>query len=437
MSSGHAEPSRRRLRSVLDALFGEAWQLERRRRRWLLFLCCLTAASVGVALALIPGSTKPTGATGQSSRVTVASHRLPLSTDFTGLSAVHGQLILTAYGNSPVGAVNGGSCSTAVVNSQNLNLGPITRGACDDPALFHRRVMEVDQYDRGVIHVRIAAVDPNVARGYSLGPVLFSYQQCSDCWDVSTYGPRSLWVFTPDSTPNFKGPSELFRISEQTGRVLRHWAMPKMERPLLATDQDGLWIAPSIDGGGPSALYHVTPNSRGPTRALQYGTRSNAGMPARFVIASQHTVWLMTFSGIRNSRARLWRLDNTKIVEHGRTLTGGEDCADSGEGPPTVLGNPNTGFDCVAIGKWVNGRGATTQNVFRVLPALRSEQRVATVRPPVETADVQAAAALGDSYYFLDPRTQTQGQTDEFYGSKKQAIPTYTHAAKLIRVTAS
>jgi hypothetical protein len=40
-----------------------------------------------------------------------------------------------------------------------------------------------------------------------------------------------------------------------------------------------------------------------------------------------------------------------------------------------------------------------------------------------------------NAYWFLDPQTETQGQTDEFYGSKKQAIPKYTHPGKLVRIT--
>ncbi len=158
-------------------------------------------------------------------------------------------------------------------------------------------------------------------------------------------------------------------------------------------------------------------------------------MAARFLVASKHTVWFLTFPGTGGSRARLWRLDNTRIVEDGRPVTGGDDCTDSGEGPPTVLGNTSTGFYCVTLGKWVNGEGASTETVFRVLPAQGTVQRLASVTPPAETWDVEAAAALGNSYYFLDPQTETQGQTDEFYGSKKQAIPNYMHPGKLVRVT--
>jgi hypothetical protein len=50
--------------------------------------------------------------------------------------------------------------------------------------------------------------------------------------------------------------------------------------------------------------------------------------------------------------------------------------------------------------------------------------------------DIPAAAVLENSYYFYDPSTRTQGQTDEFYGSTKQPTPTYKHAGLIVKVTA-
>jgi len=438
MSSGRAEPSRWNFRPVLDALFGEAWELERRRRRRLLVLfCCLVAAAAVSAMALHPGGTRSTGTTGGSGQATVAISRLPLSTDFTGLSVVQGELLLTAYGNSPFAAPDGGACHTAVVDPDTLRLASVSAGECDDPALFHRRAMAVDQYTRQstAIRVRIATVDPHARAGYSLGPVLFAYQQCSDCSDVVIYGPQALWIYAPYTAVGFKPAGELFRISEQTGRVLERWAMPSITRPLLATDADGLWITASIDGGGPGVLYDVAAGSRAPVRALSYTSPTNPDGSPLFLIASGHTVWLAASAGARSSQARLWRLDGTKVVEHGRTVTDGEACIDSGEGPSTVLPIASTGFYCVTLSGFAGNEGASTQDVFRILPALPIERRVATVRPPPGTYDVGAATTLGDSYYFLDPSTQTQGPPDEFYGSTKTPTPNDEHAALLAKVT--
>jgi hypothetical protein len=325
-----------------------------------------------------------------------------------------------------------------VVDPRKLRLGSITRGACDNPALFHRRAMEIDQYNRhGLVETRVATVDRNLKSGYSLGPVLFSHEECSDCWEESIYGPRSLWIYAPFSTPNIgQQKGELFRISELTGRVLERWAMPSITRALLATDADGLWLTASLDGGGPAVLYHVSPGMRTPAKALRYDTGAVDGPPARFLIADKHTVWLESFSAVgAATHAWLWRLDGTTVTEHGRAMRGGDACGDSGEGPSTVLGKASTGFYCVTIGNWQGAQGAATQIVYRVLPSSAKEQRVATVVPPAGTVDVYAAAALGDSYYFLDPQTQTPGQPDEFYGSTKQPISNHKHAGILERVT--
>jgi hypothetical protein len=396
------------------------------------------AAVVGFALSRIPEGWSPAGATAQTGRVILAGHRLPLHTDFTGLTVVGGQLILSAYGNSAPHAANGGTCDTAVVDPRMLRLASITRGACDNPALFHLRVMEIDQYNpQGLVQSRVATVDRNAKSGYSLGPVLFSHEECSDCSEESAHGPRSLWIYAPFSTPDIREQKgELFRISERTGRVLERWAMPSITRPLLATDADGLWLTESLDGGGPPILYHVSPGMHTPAQALRYDNRTGARTPARFLIADKHTVWLESFATARSAaQAWLWRLHGTTVAEHGRAVHGADACGDSGEGPSTVLGKASTGFYCVTIGNWQNGEGATTQNVYRVLPAAAKEQRVATVIPPAETVDVYAAATLGDSYYFLDPQTQTPGQPDQFYGSTQQPIPNYEHAGILERVT--
>jgi hypothetical protein len=214
--------------------------------------------------------------------------------------------------------------------------------------------------------------------------------------------------------------------------------MPSITRALLATDADGLWLTASLDGGGPGVLYHVSPGMHTPNEALRYDTTTSVGMPARFLIADKHTVWLESFTAVGSAEhAWLWRLDGKRVTEHGRAMRGADACGDSGEGPSTVLGKASTGFYCVTIGNWRNGEGATTQNVYRVLPTAGREQRVDTVIPPVETVDVYAAATLGNSYYFLDPQTETQGEPDEFYGSTKQPIPSYRHAGILERVTAA
>ncbi len=374
----------------------------RRRLLRLLLACCLIAA---VALLAAPrGRGIGTG----SSRVNVSSRRLPLSNGYTGLSVAGGRLLLIDYGNGSVRAIGRDMCGVATVDPRSLRLTSAARVSCDDPALLGRRVMEVDQYDRGAIAVRVAVVDRHASAGYALRPVLFSYDQCSDCWDESIYGPRSLWIYAPISTTRgYRAGGELFRVSKRTGRLLEHWRMPSMVRSLLAVDDDGLWIASSIDTGSPSVLYHVAPGMAEPQRVLTIGTRKNPDLDARFLVATGHTVWFETWLAIKGWVPRLYRLSGTNVTLQGARVSGSMPCTDPGEGPATVLGNA-AGIYCVQIGDWTNGLGATSQKVFRLSPGQLDEQRVATVAPPAGTVDVGSAAELNGSYYFLDPATQAR-----------------------------
>ncbi len=374
----------------------------RRRLLRLLLVCCLIAA---VALLAAPrGSGTGTNASG----VAVSSRRLPLSTGYTGLAVAGGRLLLIDYGNGSVRAIGRDTCGVASVDPRSLRLTSTARVSCGDPALLGRRVMEVDQYDRGAIAVRVAAVDRHSRAGYALGPVLFSYDQCSDCWNEAIYGPRSLWIYAPISTTRgYRAGGELFRVSEQTGRLLQHWRMPSMVRALLAVDADGLWIAPSIDTGSPSTLYHVAPGMVKPEGVLTIGTRRNPDLDARFLVATGHTIWFETWLATKGWIPRLYRLTGTKVTLQAARVNGSTPCTDSGDGPATVLGNA-AGIYCVQIGNWTNGLGATSQKVFRLSPGQLREQRVATVAPPAGTVDVGSAADLDGSYYFLDPATRAR-----------------------------
>jgi len=375
-------------------------QHRRRPLPWLI-ACCLIAP---LALA---AAAQGSGAGAASGRVTVTSLRLTRTSPYTWLSVAGGQLLLIDYGNAPQQAAGGGTCRVATADPETLRIKSVRRGACDDPALFGRRTMEVRQWPRGnTISVRVAVVSKRVRAGYTLGPVLFRYNQCSDCWDASISGPRSLWIYAPISTTSgYRAGGELFRVSERTGRLLQHWKMPSMVRSLLAVDADGLWIAPSIDTGTPNGLYHVAPGMKQPERVLTIGTRKNPDLDARFLVATGHTVWFETWRPTKGWIPRLYRLRGTAVTMRGDRVRGSTPCTDLGEGPATVLGNA-AGIYCVQIGNWSPAVGSTSQNVFRLLPGQLEEQRVAKVTPPTGTVWIGSAVDLDGSYYFLDPPTQ-------------------------------
>jgi len=83
--------------------------------------------------------------------------------------------------------------------------------------------------------------------------------------------------------------------------VLQRLAMPDVPRPILAADDDGLWMAPAVNSGG-HTVYHVELGASAAVPVfslpgLQY---------AAWVVAAGHDVWLDVGSG--STTETLWRL---------------------------------------------------------------------------------------------------------------------------------
>ena len=356
MAVGRANHPRRRL---LDALFGEARELERRRRRRYLFVAlfvCIAAAAGGWGLR--SGSRGSAAAVG--SRVVISSGALPAGGHYAGLEAVGGRLIVTGR----YGYWSTGTCNSATVDPLSLRVLSVTRGSCADPAVYGQRVSPVRYLLRTItpamglntIALRIATVAPHARHGYRLGPIVVRYPQCSDCGIEWIYGDGALWLYAPLASPRAVNTGELFRISERTGRVLQHWPMPTFTRGLLAVDGDGVWIAQSLFGGEPAhvpagqridyhSLYRVAPGMRSPQRALDLRTWG-----ANWLVAAGHSVWLDVAEN--RGPSRLWRLDGPTAAPaiRARALPNDWDCVQMGEGSTTIAGSGAAGIYCVGGG---------------------------------------------------------------------------------------
>jgi hypothetical protein len=307
--------ARQPLRRALEALFPEARQRARRRRLLLLALCALIAAVAVVVIGTQqnPGPQLPVASSvSHAPRASVSSTQLP--TD--GLSSItvsDGKLLLSGGRMAPSASgvqVNlrhgrvDGDCNSVLADPHTLKLGPIKQANCGNPALYGRQVLPVASWTTAhtptnldVIDVRIARSDPGARDGYTLGPVVTSWAQCSDCQGAWLYGDGSLWIYNPLADP--AGPPRqravLLRVSEQTGAVLQRWRMPEIIRALLAANRNGLWLSPSIESGTPGhlsrvqrvpfeSLYHVIPRQRAPRRVLSTGPDG-----ARWLVASGTT----------------------------------------------------------------------------------------------------------------------------------------------------
>ncbi len=308
-----------------------------------------------------------------------------------------------------------GTCTAATVKPGTLKLGRVMHANCGDPALYGERVLAVSYLTQPVspargpdeFAVRIAHIDPGAPDGYRLGPVVMNYPQCSDCSAQWVYGDGSLWLYSAYHGGPSRSSGELLRVSGATGKVVQHWAIPQNPRELLALNADGLWFAPSIEGGYPphtsasqrlgyQSLYRVTPGARTPLRVLTIGPGG-----AYWLVAAGHSVWLETRGGL------LWRIrgSNATPTRLGRYPANGNQGADIGEAPPTHAGNAAIGVYFVSSTGFYSAVSAP-ERIVRLSAGAARQQTVAQVpAPPQGNSYVPAppAVALGRSFYFLDP----------------------------------
>jgi hypothetical protein len=265
-------------RGQLQALIEEARRRARRGRLvWAAVVLALLAGAAAYAVATGGSSTRSTtGSESVSPAGIVKSINLTGSGPFESLALVDGRLILSgglvgslfpsasiaSSPHSPVSRV----CHSAVVNPLTLKLTDLRTAACDDPALYGVRVLPVNYAANGQGYtstVRIAhtTVSP---RGYTVGPVVMRYEEASDTDAEWVYGDGYLWIYEPMTTSG----SELLQVSLTSGAVVDRVGMPVISRPLLATDDDGLWLVPAITSGftgrPPLALYHIKPGAKHP-----------------------------------------------------------------------------------------------------------------------------------------------------------------------------
>lgn len=424
-------PLRRRVRRWLGSLFHEARQLERRRRRRYaagVVLVCGIAAGGGFLIAGNGGSSVGPG----DHRVPplVSSLALPKGGDYFSLAVVGGSVIVSGGPEGslfPSGSTTSlshdravGTCDAATVEPGTLKLGHVTHANCGDPALYREQVLAVSYLTQppasrtgglGEFAVRIAHVDPAARDGYTLGPIVMTYPQCSDCDAQWIYGGGSLWLYDAYNGSLSRPHGELLRVSDATGIVAQRWAIPQNPRELLAVDADGLWFAGSVEGGEPlhtpasqmvryESLYRVTPDASAPVPVFKIPSGR-----ALWLVAVGHTVWLE--ADHERTRSTLWRLQgpDARPVAHGRYPADSDQGADIGEAPPTHAGNAAIGIYYVTSPAYTSPLNAP-QQIIRLSPDAAKQQTVATVPAPPNGDSYgigPPGVALGRTFYFLDP----------------------------------
>jgi hypothetical protein len=399
------------MKRALEALFREARELERRRRRRYAVFALLAAAAIaalaygaagsggGQSHTRASGGTPPPGAVAGGHVVTEAS--FSKGDTYDAITRVGTRLILSGQVVDRNG-VN--ACHSAVLNPTTLALSKARSGNCDDPALAGEQVLPIITGEPkvafagggtgiGTETVRISHLTAD-ARGYHVGPVVMSFPQISTEHAGWAYGDGYLWIY--DGT-TLQG-SELLRISLTNGAVLQRIPMPDLPRLILAADDDGLWMAPAVNGGG-SAVYHVAPGASAATPVFRL-QRSYAS----WMVAAGHNVWLNVGSGSKTET--LWRLvgaDATRTLHVTLRTSATNNEVEAQGGGAAVVGDASDGL-------WtaVPPLSGNEQRIVTINPTSGKLTNVAVITPGYASPNAVAygtweAVTFDGSMFLLDP----------------------------------
>ena len=294
----------------------------RQRRQWQAALVMLTVAlSVAALLGFGGGhgegprtarasdSGRPAGALTEQTAPAVSAEALPSSYGFYAIEPYRSGLLLSwTNGN--------GACAWLVVTLPARN-GPLLHASCETPEIAAHPFVPV-QFENQTMttSVRIARPSRDPKR-VSYGPVVMRYATVSDTHLEWVYGPGRLWLYdvAVRGGAAAHARAEVVEVSLSDGHVVRTVPMPMLYRPVLAADDDGLWIAPSPETGeaAPAPTYLLAPGATAP-RVVH-----RSGDAAIWLLAAGHTLWedIRTFRpGMSNPRQELWRLDGPHGTAH-------------------------------------------------------------------------------------------------------------------------
>lgn len=217
----------------------------------------------------------------------VASIALPSGGIWSNVLPAHGSVVAWGIANP------GSDCVWLTVDPRSLT-SRRSRGSCATP--------EQDAY--GVAPVVVPGRNSFQSTVRVAGKVAFRYGDYSDTKPIWAYGGGSVWLYDVATT---NGPL-LLRYSLASGALVQRVRMPKLFRPVLVADDDGVWLMASPEGGiageKVAGLYLVRNGASSPTVVHR------EGRAALWLAAHAHTVWVETLTGA--TTFSLWRFDGTR-----------------------------------------------------------------------------------------------------------------------------
>jgi hypothetical protein len=194
-------------------------------------------------------------------------------------------------GTPPTGAL----CAFLVVRLGSFaQRGPIER-PCRKPPVPTHEIEAVVGSSRDLFHVPVSVA----------GKVVMRFEDASDTRPQYAWYGRSFWIYDVATT---KG-AEVLRFDAHTGTLLQRTPMPKVERPVMVANGDGLWLDPATNGGiggvEVAPVLHVAFGASKPVVVHR------GGRAAMWMAASAHTVWFEQIAG--RTTMSIWRIDGTKV----------------------------------------------------------------------------------------------------------------------------
>lgn len=192
-------------------------------------------------------------------------------------------------------AATGPQCTFYVVELRTLTgRGPYTRACAKPPVPVHPIEPVVGSTANAFdVPIRVA------------GNVVMRYEDASDTRPQYAWYGRSLWIYDVATSD---GP-EALRFDAGTGALLQRTKMPRLFRPVMVANADGLWLDPATNGGLDGVA--VAPVLHIPFGASKPVVVHRGGRAAMWMTATAHTVWFEQISG--QSSVAIWRIDGTSV----------------------------------------------------------------------------------------------------------------------------
>jgi len=198
---------------------------------------------------------------------------------------------LLVTGSPPTGPL----CAFYAVELRTLTSRGPYRRSCSKPPVAAHAIVPVIGSSRNAFHVAVTVA----------GKVVMHYEDASDTRPQYTWYGRSLWLYDVATSDG----AEVLRFDAKTGALLQRTAMPKLFRPVMVANADGLWLDPATNGGVDGVA--VAPVLHVAFGASKAAVVHRGGRAAMWMAASAHTVWFEQISG--PSRVAIWRIDGTKL----------------------------------------------------------------------------------------------------------------------------